>query len=166
MRSGDVALVVLSDHGFLFGEFGFVGKPANTPLPPELHEILCWTSGHLADRLSRKRGLQPHNLHWILREGLGLDGVGTDPADLHVFARNSPRSNFLAAAAGDELFVLGKAQAGLGAQLRTIHCSRMDRGRPLVHQGEPEIPESVRESLRAALSGGISPWLDAFRGVL
>ncbi|HZF12251.1 MAG TPA: sulfatase-like hydrolase/transferase, partial [Thermoanaerobaculia bacterium] len=166
MRGGDVGLVVLSDHGFLFGEFGFVGKPANTPLPPELHEILCWLSGQFAERTFPELGIQPHSLHWLLRDALGIEGSRMAGSDLHLFARNSPRSNYLAAASQDEIYILEKALAGTGVEFRTIHRSNADRHRQLASQGEPAISTSVRESIRAVLSGGTSPWLLPFREAL
>jgi hypothetical protein len=165
VQSGDVALVVLSDHGFLFGEFGFVGKPASTPLPPELHEIVCWLSEHFAGRATAGGGLQPHSLHWWLRELLGIEGTAA-ATDVHLFARNSPRSNFLTAAAGDCLFILEKTQLGPIAQLRTVYCGQMDRRRPLAQQGIPDITSPIQEAIRAILSKGTSPWLEEFRAAL
>jgi hypothetical protein len=162
MRGGDVGLVVLSDHGFLFGEFGFVGKPANTPLPPELHEIVCWLSEHFASRAFPSLGIQPHLLHGILRDTLRIEGTPVAESDIHLFARNSPSSSYLAAAAQDELYIFEKEPAGTGAQLRTVHRREADRRRPLVAQGEPAIPRAAQESIRALLSEGTSPWLSPF----
>jgi Sulfatase len=162
MRSGDVGLVVLSDHGFLFGEFGFVGKPANTPLPPELHEIVCWLSGHFENRVFPELGTQPHLLHGLLRDTLGIGGAPGVGTDVHLFARNSPRSNYLAGATQDELYVLERELAGTGVQLRTIRRREADRNRPLASQGEPAISSAARESIRAVLTDGASPWLLPF----
>jgi hypothetical protein len=166
MRGGDVGLVVLSDHGFLFGEFGFVGKPPNTPLPPELHEIICWLSGHFANRALPGLGMQPHLLHWLLRDALGLGGAPVADLGIHLFARNSPRSNYLAAATQDDLYILGKEPAGTDFKIRTVHRSEADRSRPLARQGSAVIPNSVRDSILTVIAEGASPWLLPFREVL
>jgi len=166
MRSGDVGVVVLSDHGFLFGEFGFIGKPANTPLPPELHEIVCWLSVHFAKKSLPSVGMQPHLLHWLLREALGIGGAPMEDPAIHLFARNSPRSNYLAAADQDDLYVLEKAQARDGAQLRTIRRSDADRSEPLARQGDSAMSNSVRSSICTILNRGSSPWLLPFRELL
>jgi hypothetical protein len=165
VQSGDVALVVLSDHGFLFGEFGFVGKPASTPLPPELYEILCWLSGHFSGGMPSGPGIQPHSLHWWIRDLLGIDGT-TTASDIHLFARNSPGSNFLTAAIDDCIVVLEKARNGFPSQFHTVALSQMDRNRPLAQQGIPAVASPIREMIRATLSIGTSPWLDGFRAIL
>ena len=163
MRCGDVGLVVLSDHGFLFGEFGFVGKPANTPLPPELHEIVCWLSEHFANRAFPELGIQPHFLNGLLRDTLGVGGAPVASSDVHLFARNSPRSSYLAAASKDEFYILERDPAGARARLRTVRRLEADRRLPLAAQGESAIPEQARDSIRNLLSGGNSPWLRPFR---
>lgn len=163
MRSGDVGLVVLSDHGFLFGEFGFVGKPANTALPPELHEIVCWLSPHFTNLRLPEAGLQPHLLNRLLRHVLKVDATPLPTANIHLFARNSPRSAYLAAATHDELFVLEKAVNGSRVQLRTVQLSEMDQYRLLMRQGTPGIPNSARIAIHSVLANGGSPWLAPFR---
>lgn len=162
VSSGDIGLIVLSDHGFLFGEFGFVGKPATTPLPPELHEILCWLSGHFARPALPSLGMQPHLLHWLMRDALGIDGEMVPGSEIHLFARNSPRSNYLTAATQDDLYVLEKGLADSGVELRTIRRSEADPSRPLASQGGSSIPNPVRDSIRAVLADGTSPWLLPF----
>jgi hypothetical protein len=162
MRGGDVGLVVLSDHGFLFGEFGFVGKPANTPLPPELHEIICWLSEHFTNRALPELGMQPHILNGLLRNSMRLGGAPVAKTDIHLFARNSPRSNYLAAATKDDIYLLGKDSREAEVQLRTVRRCEADRRRLLITQGEHSIPNAARASIRASLSKGNSPWLLPF----
>jgi hypothetical protein len=72
VRRGDLALIVLSDHGFLFGEYGQVGKPKSIPVMPELYNIVFRSSEHLCDLLSASNSWQPIYLPFQIAELLGF----------------------------------------------------------------------------------------------
>lgn len=167
VQGGDVALAVVSDHGFLFGDYGFVGKPPNTPLPPPLHDIVCWLSIHFASAVNGVNELQPHTLHGAICELLGVPARGsTHEPDLHVFGRNSPRSAYIAAAGEDELYYGEKSGDG-GARFFTVPRDAVDPLRPLQQQGAEGLPSAaVRESLRRIIAGGGSDWVEPFQRAL
>jgi arylsulfatase A-like enzyme len=162
LRTGDTALVVLSDHGFLFGEFGFVGKPAETPLPPQLHEVVCWLSNHFEDQLPMgSLGLQPHLLHSSILSTLGLADRDPSELDVHIFGRNSPRSDFLAAADREGLTILRKTN-GKPTLITFLPWKQLDESIPLVaHSSEPPSASTVK-ALRSLIRKGQSDWLDSF----
>ena len=164
MRGGDVALAVLSDHGFLFGEYGFVGKPPNTPLPPQLHELVCWLSPHFAPFLNAEEPhLQPHGLYAIIRQLFGL-GAGAAAAEtFHLFGRNSPRSNYIAAADGNELYIGAKSDDG-AAIFSAIET--YDPALPLIKHPKTALTPDVRARFRRALADGKSTWIEPFRRAL
>jgi nucleoside phosphorylase len=161
VASGQVALAVLSDHGFLFGEYGFVGKPANTPLPPELHEIICWLSPHFEATMPRNGSeLQPHTIHGMIRHLFGLETCGPPDPGLHVFGRNSPRSDYLAATAGGELYVASKA--GEAAVFGAVRRAELQPARTLMEQAVNPLSEEIGKRLQGVLRRGKSPWLAPF----
>jgi sulfatase-like protein len=167
MSSGDVGCLVLSDHGFLFGEYGFVGKPPNTPLPPELYATICWLSSHFTRSQAFGSAVQPHRLHWLIREVLRLGpNDGIPGGGLRVFARNSPRSDYLAATDGKELYVIQKMTPEPCVNVRTIRLSEADRGRLLMNQGLPEIHRHIRSEIRGIIAHGSSDWLGPFLAAL
>src|SRR5207237_408400 len=158
LQTGDVALAVLSDHGFLFGEYGFVGKPANTPLPPQLFEIVCWLSSHFGPFLAGDTAaIQPHILHRMIRQ---IFAVGDSPPaqqSLHVFGRNSPRSAYISAATEDDIYIGSKVD-GRDATFSTINRLGLDPRVLLARQGVTGIPDSIRQALSATLTRGRSEW--------
>jgi len=158
----DIALAVLSDHGFLFGEFGFVGKPANTPLPPELHEIICWLSPHFSNvDTNLKTGIQPHMLHREIRRVLGIPGKMLEDQDIQIFARNSPHSNYVTAVNSKQLLFLEKNN-GYVPITKTIERGSLNSEKLLVSQGTNNIDSDTRLKINKILLEGRSPWLRGF----
>jgi hypothetical protein len=72
MRGGDLALAVLSDHGFYLGEFGLLGKPKDAPLLPPLFELIGHLSPHFDGLVTYSSLLQPHQLTSVIAELLGV----------------------------------------------------------------------------------------------
>jgi arylsulfatase A-like enzyme len=161
MERGDVALAVVSDHGFLFGEYGFVGKAPNTPLPPELHELVCWFSPHF----DLPASVQPHALHQAILRLFGHADETPLGCELHVFGRNSPRSAYIAAATSDELYV-GCSLPNGRAHFSTIKRSALDPAVPLAMQGSAGLPSDIARELGHVLSRGRSTWLAPFQAAL
>jgi len=166
MSSGDTALMVLSDHGFLFGEYGFVGKPAETPLPPQLHDLVCWLSPHFEEHLPPSTlGVQPHILHDSVLSLLGLSRPNLNESELHIFGRNSPRSDFLAAADLEGLTVLQKGR-GVKKPLSWIPWELLDASIPLVEHRNNCPSTSTLNAVRSYIRKGLSDWLDGFNKLL
>lgn len=164
-RGGDVAVAVLSDHGFLFGDFGFVGKAPNTPLPPSLHEIVCWLSPHFEYAVSI-HAIQPHVLHSAIRRLFGAVVKPKPVGSLHIFGRNSPRSAYIAAANNDDLYIGAKTPDGTAA-FRAIRRAALDPLLPLMEQPALTlITEEVADQLRSALACGTSDWLRPFQSAV
>ncbi len=166
LRTGDTALVVLSDHGFLFGEFGFVGKPAKTPLPPQLHEIVCWLSNHFEGHLANgELGLQPHLLHDAIVSLLGFARPNPQEAEVHIFGRNSPRSDFLAVA-DLKGFTMLREVNDLHKSATWLPWASLEPSISLVeHVGETP-PLEVLSATRHHVREGLSAWTDRFCKVL
>jgi hypothetical protein len=166
LRTGDTALVVLSDHGFLFGEFGFVGKPAETPLPPQLHEIVCWLSNHFEGHLPNgELGLQPHMIHDAIVSLLGFVQPNPRNAEVHIFGRNSPRSDFLAAADQEGLTLIRKSNDHSRQRL-LVPWGHLDESvRLIAHRGKPPSTDTIH-ALGALVKKGQSAWLDGFVEVM
>ena len=163
MASGEVALAVLSDHGFLFGEYGFVGKPANTPLPPELHDLVCWLSAHFEPLLPpNERTIQPHTAHRIIRQMFGLDTMPAHEAELHVFGRNSPRSDYIAAATDDDLYIGNKRADGTSA-FKSIAAGELRADMPLMKHAGRELPDTIAVQIRRIVDRGRSEWVAPFK---
>jgi len=57
-----VATMILSDHGFLLGEYGLVGKPKTPPVLPPLSDLVCRVSRHFESLLKTRKMLQPCDL--------------------------------------------------------------------------------------------------------
>jgi len=160
MADGDVAVAVVSDHGFLFGDFGFVGKAPNTPLPPSLHEIVCWLSPHFASVTGPS--IQPHLLHHAIRRLFALTSDEEPAAPLHVFGRNSPRSAYIAAATEETLYLGAKTDDG-GATFHAVDRATLDPSVPLMsQQARTAIPRETVHHLHRAFAGGHSDWLRPF----
>lgn len=100
LRGGDVALLVISDHGFLFGEYGFIGKPKEWPPVPELYDIVAWASPHFSFVGRPPISIQPHRL---CAELAGVLGSTTrdfrreaDPvSEWQLIGRNGPKVRHL-----------------------------------------------------------------------
>jgi hypothetical protein len=164
MRRGDVALAVLSDHGFLFGEFGFVGKPPNTPLPPQLHELVCWLSPHFAPFLADEHPhLQPHLLHDVIRRLFGASTRESADEPFHLFGRNSLRSDYVAAADGKHLYVGAKSDDG-AAVFSAIE--KLDPRVPLTKHEKKSLTPEAQALLLRVLAQGKSSWVEPFRKAL
>lgn len=163
MKSGDTALLVLSDHGFLFGEFGFVGKPATTPLPPQLHEIVCWLSPHFDGHLSKSNlGMQPHMLHQSILNVLGFGHETMAEPVAHIFGRNSVRSDFLAAADNEGLTILTRRNNGTCTPPFSIKQDNLDSSIPLTKHPRTFPFETAMTAVRKQVRRGMSQWLDGF----
>ncbi len=169
VKSGDTALVVLSDHGFLFGEFGFVGKAPDTPLPPELHEIPCWLSQHFDGHLPQTDlGVQPHSLHKSILSVLGLDHATYEEAESAalICGRNSVRSDYLAAIDREGLAILTRSSNG--ERIAPVWIKRRDLDpsiRLTKHQGI-DPPAATMAAIRQQVRNGMSDWLDGFEQAL
>ena len=167
ISEGDTGAVVISDHGFLFGEYGFVGKPAETPLGPELSDLLCWVSPQFdnIDYAARATPLQPHELYGVIAENFGIDSAGKGTAgEVALFARNSPRSPFLSAIAGPHLVIMDKRVSRAGVV--TVDLKEIQRHRCLWDQGEPTLLPEVGRAIQRSLQDGVSPWLVDFKDLL
>lgn len=161
-RGGDVAIAVLSDHGFLFGDFRFVGKAPNTPLPPPLHEMVCWLSTHFEHAVSTE-SIQPHTLHAAIRSLFAVAPAPVPVSPLHIFGRNSPRSAYIAAASEENLYVGAKTGDG-GATFRAIQRAALDPSLPLMAQEALSVlPDEVVHELRRAFAQSNSEWLRPFQ---
>lgn len=165
MEGGDVALAVVSDHGFLFGEYGFVGKPPNTPLPPELHDAVCWLSQHFLSATDGATTMQPHRLHEAICRLLEIPPNGSQSPNLHVFGRNSPRSAYIGAATEEELYYGEQTIAG-GARFFSVRNDALDPRLPLVEQGVEGLSRVIRESFRRDIAAGRSDWIQPFQKAL
>jgi len=111
LRGGDVALLVISDHGFLFGEYGFIGKPKEWPPVPELYDIVAWASPHLSFLRSPPISIQPHRLCAKLASVLGSTTCNfrteAHPAfEWQLIGRNGPEVRHLVLADTQEQAVM------------------------------------------------------------
>lgn len=94
---GDIAIVLLSDHGFLFGEFGLVGKPKQEPILPPLHNVVFRTSIQPSQLAEPPLPFQPTQLSSLVAETLGFKfgaSESSHSADPHVqiLGRNCPEA--------------------------------------------------------------------------
>lgn len=159
----DVAVVVLSDHGFLFGEYGFVGKAPMTPLPPELHNLCCWLSAHFAERVHELNGLslQPHVLGGWIAEVLGIPFSKAPVDEVQLFGRNSPTSSHLAAADRDGMVLLNNEANACRA--RWLGWDELDARMRLWDHDLRMIPDETKAAVYARLESATDPWLRSFR---
>jgi hypothetical protein len=105
---GDVALVVLSDHGFLFGEYGLVGKPKQCPVLQPLHDIVAWFSAHFSTTVSPDDHIQPSDVGTLVAQLLGFEFKATArrlPRP-QVIGRNAPEVAHLVVADDSGMAVL------------------------------------------------------------
>ncbi|HEX2209225.1 MAG TPA: sulfatase-like hydrolase/transferase [Longimicrobium sp.] len=161
MRGGDVALVTLSDHGFLFGEFGAVGKPPEVALPPQLHALECRVSVNLSGPFgSAGRAVQPHDVHHLCSGALS-GGREIPLRDVHVLGRNTPRSNHLTVATDDGMGFLRKTGDRCVSEA-WIPWPALDPRLRLEEHPEREIDTGVLRSLRHGLGVPHSPWITPF----
>jgi len=116
VRAGDVGLALISDHGYLFGEYGLVGKPKDHPPTPPLYDVVTWTSPHFSSLYDSPEGVQPHTLGRILAAAvanLGDYHPTSMPAcpGWHVVGRNGPTVHHLALVAEKQQAVLFRDDA-------------------------------------------------------
>lgn len=93
---GDTAIVVMTDHGFLFGEFGLVGKPKEDPVLSPLHQLVCRWSPPVECPPAPGVALQPHELSTFVAELLDVSFPGPDPRCVtpdapRIIGRQSPQ---------------------------------------------------------------------------
>jgi hypothetical protein len=165
LSGGDVGLVVLSDHGFLFGEFGAVGKPHEIPLPPHLHSIECRVSANVA-ACSGPAGaaMQPHDVHRLCEAALFGGGVPT-PGAVQVLGRNSPRSRHLTIANEEGMGFLWTDGTGRTGE-EWFSWSGLQPRFPFCNQPGRRIKDGVLWNTRDILGSACSAWLAPFTAYL
>lgn len=147
VQQGDVGIVVLSDHGFLFGEFGLVGKPKHEPVLPPLHDLVLRVSAQF-DFL-RSHTIQPIHLPDVVATALGFEFSTAAPLTgsgevvvPHLIGRNSPEAVTMVVSTGDGFAVLFRDDTAKAA--RWFSYTKLNDEQPWSCQGE-SILSSCRE---------------------
>lgn len=169
LRSGDVALAVLSDHGFLFGEYGFVGKPVEAPVLPPLHDLVVWLSPHFEDRVDFNAPLQPHDFSTVFCEILGISFPGN--ALNHnlqdrpqVIGRNSPAVQTLTIATSEGFVLVFRDE--MKCPPKWFPWIKLDTSVSWEIQGDTEVPGTVLQPLQLQEILGQKPWIANFKASL
>lgn len=165
MKSGDVALAVLSDHGFLFGEYGLVGKLDSCPVLPPLYDLVAWLSPHFENRVDDNRLLQPSDFTNVFCELLGTSFPSAPTQNLpdrpQVIGRNSPEVPTITIATREGFALVFRDD--LNTFPRWYAQSKLDASRAWEMQGEPTIPRGVIDSRQLRIILGQQPWVENFR---
>ena len=168
VNRGDIALALLSDHGFLFGEYGVVGKPASSPVLPPLYDLVARFTPHIAQSLTPDLLWQPHDLTGVFSRILGVHApwsVHPIPPDRPQFiGRNSPDSPALTVATRNGFALLFRDH--LDQSPRWYANSSLN---PKLHwksQGVSEIPKGELYGVRIRKIVDVLPWLAEFRVTL
>lgn len=155
---GDLALLLLSDHGFYFGDFGLIGKPKDAPVLPPLYDLVHRASPHFAGVLPPS-SLQPHDLTAAMAKVLGADWcMRHRGGGVRLIGRHSDVTQTLTLLTDDAVGIafhdaLDKAP---------VWCSR-DR----LRTDEPWQSQFEPGARRAAIPAELfaTPWLGQFRNL-
>jgi len=165
VQRGDVALVLLSDHGFYFGEFGLIGKPVWEPVLPPLHELVGVVSEQLTGRLPAAP-LQPHRIAAAIAHALGGPEASApfEAAETQgypqVVGRNSPNVGTILFAFPNG-FLLGFRDSQWESPL-WFDSAGLDDAVPWREQGTRSLPNGVLSLVRGRSSFCCSPWAGEF----
>lgn len=106
VAAGDVAVVVLSDHGFSFGEYGQVGKSDSEPVLPPLHDLVARFSEHFINVPETGVEMQPHHLTSVFADFFGVSSpwINRDSpcsGQINLIGRNTPKAPAITIATSD-----------------------------------------------------------------
>lgn len=151
-ESGDWGVALLSDHGFLFGEYGLVGKPKPEPLLPPLYELYFRVSANVQARLDFRGVWQPHEFAGLVCRCLGLDDRpfrSLEPSfgGFRLLGRHSPQVNWISLVRGGEVVWLLKGGRG-GVGLRVSRAG-LDPAVVWEEQGEQVRSPVVSDCIQA-----------------
>lgn len=166
VNKNDIALALLSDHGFLFGEFGVVGKPASAPILPPLHDLVARYSKHFTEFLNSDCLWQPHDLPGIFCRVLGMPSLWDLPKPKvndrpQLIGRNSPDAPTLTVANNNGFALIFRNH--LARDPRWYSWASLKPDLPWQSQGDSDIPSDILNSMRSLVRlSGEQSWLEEF----